>query len=199
MLKWPEGRPEDAYFVCSVNGCVIEHRSKRDMVEAGEWRIAAETVLWAAGVAASPLGAALGVPVDRVGRVLIQPDLHIPGHPDVFVIGESVADFSRCSAVVKGLAEEFGARRVVGTPITPHAVVGLAVGAAMAGLKPVVEVTAWSLALQALDPIVSSAAKTRYRSGGQLGVPIVLRGRNGLWSGSGPMHSVRSFSRIACR
>lgn len=109
---------------------------------------------------------------------------------DVFVIGESVADFARCSAVVKGLAEEFGARRVVGTPITPHAVVGLAVGAAMAGLKPVVEVTAWSLALQALDPIVSSAAKTRYRSGGQLGVPIVLRGRNGLWPGSGPMHSV---------
>ena len=110
--------------------------------------------------------------------------------PDVFVIGEGVADFGRCSAVVKGLAEAFGHRRVVGTPITPHAVVGLAVGAAMAGLKPVVEVTAWALALQAIDPIVSSAAKARYRSGGRLGVPIVLRGRNGRWPGAGPMHNV---------
>ena len=117
--------------------------------------------------------------------------------PDVFVIGESVADFGRCSAVVAGLAEEFGDRRVVGTPITPHAVVGLAVGAAMAGLKPVVEVTAWALALQAIDPIVSSAAKTRYRSGGQQGVPIVLRGRNGMWPGAGAMHNVSLASWFA--
>lgn len=117
--------------------------------------------------------------------------------PDVFVIGESVADFGRCSAVVAGLAEEFGHRRVVGTPITPHAVVGLAVGAAMAGLKPVVEVTAWALALQAIDPIVSSAAKTRYRSGGHQGVPIVLRGRNGMWPGAGAMHSVSLASWFA--
>lgn len=116
---------------------------------------------------------------------------------DVFIIGESVADAARCSAVVTGLAGEFGAARVVGTPITPHAVVGLAVGAAMAGLKPVVEVTAWALALQALDPIVSSAAKTRYRSGGQIGVPIVLRGRNGLWPGTGAMHSVSLASWFA--
>ena len=117
--------------------------------------------------------------------------------PDVFVIGESVADLGRCSAVVAGLAEEFGHRRVVGTPITPHAVVGLAVGAAMAGLKPVVEVTAWALALQAIDPIVSSAAKTRYRSGGRQGVPIVLRGRNGMWPGAGAMHSVSLASWFA--
>lgn len=117
--------------------------------------------------------------------------------PDVFVIGESVADFGRCSAVVAGLAEEFGHRRVIGTPITPHAAVGLAVGAAMAGLKPVVEVTAWALALQAIDPIISSAAKTRYRSAGRLGVPIVLRGRDGIWPGSGPMHSVSLASWFA--
>ena len=117
--------------------------------------------------------------------------------PDVFVIGESVADFGRCSAVVAGLAEEFGHRRVVGTPITPHAVVGLAVGAAMAGMKPVVEVTAWALALQAIDPIVSSAAKTRYRSGGRQGVPIVLRGRNGMWPGAGAMHSASLASWFA--
>jgi pyruvate dehydrogenase E1 component beta subunit len=109
---------------------------------------------------------------------------------DVFVIGESVADFGRCSPVVAGLAEEFGARRVVGTPITPSGFMGLAVGAAMAGLKPVVEVTAWALSLQGLDAIVSSAAKTRYRSGGQVGVPLVLRGRHGRWAGTGATHSL---------
>lgn len=116
---------------------------------------------------------------------------------DVFVIGEGVADFGRCSAVMQGLAEDFGERRIVGTPITPHAVVGLAVGAALAGLKPVVEVTAWALALQALDPIVSTAAKTRYRSGGALGVPLVLRGRNGAWPGTGVMHNVNLASWFA--
>lgn len=116
---------------------------------------------------------------------------------DVFVIGEAVADFGRCSPAVKGLADEFGTRRVVGTPITPSAVLGLAVGAAMAGLKPVVEVTAWALALQGLDAIVSSAAKTRYRSGGQLGVPLVIRGRHGTWPGAGPMHSLDMAAWLA--
>jgi pyruvate dehydrogenase E1 component beta subunit len=115
----------------------------------------------------------------------------------VFVIGESVADFGRCSSAVKGLAEEFGPQRVVGTPITPAAFTGLAVGAAMAGLKPVVEVTAWALALQAMDPIVSSAAKTRYRSGGQIGVSLLLRGRNGRWPGAGAMHSMSLAAWLA--
>lgn len=117
--------------------------------------------------------------------------------PDVFVIGESVADFGRCSPAVQGLVDDFGRRRVVGTPITPAAAVGLAVGAAMAGLKPVVEFSAWALALQAIDPIVSSAARTRFRSGGQLGVPIVLRGRNGLWPGAGAMHGLSLASWLA--
>lgn len=110
--------------------------------------------------------------------------------PDVFVIGESVGEPSRCSPALKGLLEEFGPARVVATPIAPHAVIGLAAGAAMAGLKPVVDVMAWSLALQALDPIIQTAAKTRYRSNGQTGVPLVLRGRNGAWAGSGPMHAM---------
>lgn len=112
-------------------------------------------------------------------------------HDDnVFVIGEGISDPSRCSPVLRGLLEEFGQERVVATPITPHAVVGLAVGAAMAGLKPVVDVTAWALMLQALDPMIQSAAKTRYRSNGQAAVPLVLRGRNGAWSRTGPMHSM---------
>jgi pyruvate dehydrogenase E1 component beta subunit len=110
--------------------------------------------------------------------------------PDVFLIGESVADFGRCSGVAKGLHEEFGSHRVVGAPVTPAGFTGLAVGAAMAGLRPVVEYRGWSLALQALDHIVSTAAKTRYRSGGRLGVPLVLRGLNGAWPGTGAMHSV---------
>lgn len=117
--------------------------------------------------------------------------------PDVFILGEAVADFGRCSPAVKGLAEEFGARRVVGTPITPSAFMGLAVGAAMAGLKPVVEVTAWALALQGLDAIVSSAAKTRYRSGGQLGVPLVIRGRHGAWPAAGAMHNMDMAAWLA--
>lgn len=117
--------------------------------------------------------------------------------PTVFIIGESVADPARCSPVLRDLAGEFGADRVVGTPITPHAVAGMAVGAAMAGLKPVVDVTAWALMLQALDPIVQSAAKTRYRSNGQASVPLVLRGRNGAWARGGAMHSMNLASWFA--
>lgn len=108
----------------------------------------------------------------------------------VFVIGEGVAGSERVSPVVQGLVDAFGTKRVVETPIIPHAMTGLAAGAAMAGLKPVVEFMTWSLALQAIDPIVSTAAKTRYRSGGELGLPMVLRARNGRWPGTGPMHSV---------
>lgn len=116
---------------------------------------------------------------------------------DVFLIGESVADFGRCSGVARGLLDEFGPQRVVGMPITPAAFTGLAVGAAMAGLRPVVEFTGWALALQAVDHIVSTAAKTRYRSGGALGVPIVLRGMNGSWPGAGAMHNVSLASWFA--
>lgn len=115
----------------------------------------------------------------------------------VFVIGEGVAGGDRASPVVQGLVDVFGTRRVVDTPIIPHAMTGLAAGAAMAGLKPVVEFMAWALALQAIDPIVSTAAKTRYRSGGALNLPMVLRARNGRWSGTGPMHNVSLASWFA--
>lgn len=108
----------------------------------------------------------------------------------VFVIGEGLSDPARCSPVLRGILDEFGHGRVVATPITPHAMVGLAAGAALAGLKPVVDVTAWALMLQAMDPIIQSAAKMRYRSNGRASVPLVLRGRNGAWARTGPMHSV---------
>lgn len=117
--------------------------------------------------------------------------------PDVFLIGETVADFGRSSGVARGVLDEFGPMRAIGTPVTPAGFTGLAIGAAMAGLRPVVEYRGWSLALQAIDHIVSTAAKTRYRTGGALSVPIVLRGLNGAWPGTGAMHSVSFAAWLA--
>jgi len=108
---------------------------------------------------------------------------------DVFLIGEEVAQAQSAFKVSQGLVEAFGQRRVVDTPITGHAVAGLAVGAAFAGLKPIVEVMNWSFAMQAMDQIVNSAAKTRYRSGGHVSCPIVFRGPNGAAPRVGAQHA----------
>ena len=94
----------------------------------------------------------------------------------VFLIGEDVAHYQGAFKVSKGFLEEFGPRRVVDTPITELGFTGLAVGAAMAGLRPVVEVMTFNFAILALDQIVNNAAKIRYMSGGQIGVPLVIRG-----------------------
>lgn len=109
--------------------------------------------------------------------------------PDVFLIGEEVGEHQGAFRVSEGLLAEFGAKRVVDTPITEAGFTGLAVGAAMAGLKPVVEFMSWNFAIQALDHIVNSAAKTLYMSGGTMRVPIVLRGPNGPASRAGAQHS----------
>ncbi|MFZ9502523.1 MAG: pyruvate dehydrogenase complex E1 component subunit beta, partial [Beijerinckiaceae bacterium] len=98
---------------------------------------------------------------------------------DVFVMGEEVAEYQGAYKVTQGLLQEFGARRVVDTPITEHGFAGLGVGAAFAGLKPVVEFMTFNFSMQAIDQIVNSAAKTLYMSGGQMGCPIVFRGPNG--------------------
>jgi pyruvate dehydrogenase E1 component subunit beta len=98
---------------------------------------------------------------------------------DVFLIGEEVGVYQGAYKVSRGLLEEFGARRVVDTPITELGFAGVGVGAAMAGLRPVVEFMTWNFALLALDQIVNSAAKLRYMSGGQVAVPIVFRGPGG--------------------
>ena len=109
--------------------------------------------------------------------------------PDVFVIGEEVAEYQGAYKVTQGLLQEFGARRVIDTPITEHGFAGLGVGAALAGLKPIVEFMTFNFAMQAMDHLINSAAKTRYMSGGQVDVAMVFRGPNGAAARVGAQHS----------
>ena len=109
--------------------------------------------------------------------------------PEVFLMGEEVAQYQGAYKVSQGLLEEFGATRVIDTPITEHGFTGLAVGAAFGGLKPIVEFMTWNFAMQAIDQIINSAAKTRYMSGGQMACPIVFRGPNGPAARVGAQHS----------
>ncbi|KAK0360874.1 hypothetical protein LTR94_025629 [Friedmanniomyces endolithicus] len=108
---------------------------------------------------------------------------------NVFLIGEEVAQYQGAYKVSRGLLDEFGDRRVVDTPITEHGFAGLGVGAAMSGLKPVVEFMTFNFAMQAIDHIINSAAKTLYMSGGQIKAPIVFRGPNGAASRVAAQHS----------
>jgi pyruvate dehydrogenase E1 component beta subunit len=108
---------------------------------------------------------------------------------DVFVMGEEVAEYQGAYKITQGLLQEFGARRVIDTPITEHGFAGIGVGAAMSGLKPIVEFMTFNFAMQAIDQIVNSAAKTLYMSGGQMGAPIVFRGPNGAAARVAAQHS----------
>jgi len=107
----------------------------------------------------------------------------------VFLIGEEVAQYQGAYKISQGLLDEFGDRRVVDTPITEHGFTGLAVGAAFGGLKPIVEFMTFNFAMQAIDHIINSAAKTLYMSGGQMGASIVFRGANGAAARVGAQHS----------
>jgi pyruvate dehydrogenase E1 component beta subunit len=107
----------------------------------------------------------------------------------VFLMGEEVAQYQGAYKVSRELLQEFGDQRVVDTPITEHGFAGLGVGAAMAGLKPIVEFMTWNFGMQAIDHIINSAAKTLYMSGGQIRAPIVFRGPNGAASRVGAQHS----------
>jgi pyruvate dehydrogenase E1 component beta subunit len=107
----------------------------------------------------------------------------------VFVMGEEVAEYQGAYKVTQGLLEEFGARRVIDTPITEHGFAGVGVGAAFAGLRPIVEFMTFNFAMQAIDQIVNSAAKTRYMAGGQIDCPIVFRGPNGAAARVAAQHS----------
>jgi len=108
---------------------------------------------------------------------------------DVFVMGEEVGEYQGAYKITQGLLDEFGPKRVVDTPITEHGFAGVGVGAAMAGLRPVVEFMTFNFAMQAIDHIINSAAKTLYMSGGQMGAPIVFRGPNGAAARVGAQHS----------
>jgi pyruvate dehydrogenase E1 component beta subunit len=107
----------------------------------------------------------------------------------VFLMGEEVAEYQGAYKVSQGLLDEFGAKRVIDTPITEHGFAGIGVGAAMAGLRPIVEFMTWNFAMQAIDHIINSAAKTLYMAGGELGSPIVFRGPNGAAARVGAQHS----------
>ncbi|MFS4437618.1 pyruvate dehydrogenase complex E1 component subunit beta [Paracoccaceae bacterium GXU_MW_L88] len=107
----------------------------------------------------------------------------------VYLMGEEVAEYQGAYKISQGLLDEFGDKRVIDTPITEHGFTGLAVGAAFGGLKPIVEFMTWNFAMQAIDQIINSAAKTRYMSGGQMGAPMVFRGPNGAAARVAAQHS----------
>ncbi|WP_374418007.1 pyruvate dehydrogenase complex E1 component subunit beta [Novosphingobium arvoryzae] len=109
--------------------------------------------------------------------------------PRVFVMGEEVAEYQGAYKVTQGLLEEFGPKRVIDTPITEYGFAGIGTGAAMGGLRPVVEFMTFNFAMQAIDHIINSAAKTNYMSGGQMRCPVVFRGPNGAASRVGAQHS----------
>ena len=109
--------------------------------------------------------------------------------PDVFLMGEEVAQYQGAYKISQGLLDEFGPKRVIDTPITEHGFAGVGVGAGFAGLKPIVEFMTWNFAMQAIDQIINSAAKTLYMSGGQMGSPIVFRGPNGAAARVAAQHS----------
>lgn len=111
------------------------------------------------------------------------------GDEDVYLMGEEVAEYQGAYKVSQGLLEEFGSKRVIDTPITEHGFAGIAVGAAFGGLKPIVEFMTFNFAMQAIDQIINSAAKTLYMSGGQMGAPMVFRGPNGAAARVGAQHS----------
>ncbi len=108
---------------------------------------------------------------------------------DVFLMGEEVAEYQGAYKISQGLLDEFGAKRVIDTPITEHGFAGIATGAAFGGLKPIVEFMTFNFAMQAIDHIINSAAKTLYMSGGQMGAPMVFRGANGAAARVGAQHS----------
>ena len=108
---------------------------------------------------------------------------------DVFLMGEEVAEYQGAYKVSQGLLDEFGSKRVIDTPITEHGFAGIATGAAFGGLRPIVEFMTFNFAMQAIDHIINSAAKTLYMSGGQMGAPMVFRGPNGAAARVGAQHS----------
>ena len=108
---------------------------------------------------------------------------------NIYLMGEEVAEYQGAYKISQGLLKEFGEKRVIDTPITEHGFAGIAIGSAMAGLKPIVEFMTFNFAMQAIDQIINSAAKTHYMSGGQVKCPIVFRGPNGAAARVGAQHS----------
>lgn len=170
------------------------------LVAAGASEVAANAVLarmsQAVGDPAAAPASAPSAPPRAPGRTISVRDAlrdalaeEMRRDQTVIVLGEEVAEYNGPHKVTQGLLDEFGPQRVIDTPITEHAFAGIGVGAAMAGLRPVVEFMSFSFALQAADHIVNSAAKARYLSGGRLSCPVVFRGPNGAAPGVGAQHA----------
>jgi pyruvate dehydrogenase E1 component beta subunit len=158
----------------------------------------AEAKAPAAPAAAAPKAAAVPAEADYKGETQAQTVREalrdamaeeMRRDPAVFLMGEEVAEYQGAYKVSQGLLQEFGAKRVIDTPITEYGFTGMGVGAAMAGLKPIVEFMTFNFAMQAIDHIINSAAKTLYMAGGQLGCPIVFRGPNGAAARVAAQHS----------
>jgi pyruvate dehydrogenase E1 component beta subunit len=142
----------------------------------------------AAPVAAVPAGTAMvATTVREALRDAMAEEMRADDR--VFVMGEEVAEYQGAYKVTQGLLEEFGPRRVIDTPITEYGFAGIGTGAAMGGLRPIIEFMTFNFAMQAIDHIINSAAKTNYMSGGQMRCPIVFRGPNGAASRVGAQHS----------
>ncbi|MDE2341161.1 MAG: pyruvate dehydrogenase complex E1 component subunit beta [Alphaproteobacteria bacterium] len=143
----------------------------------------------------APVAATVDTPSGPTVRITLREALRdamaeeMRADADVFVMGEEVAQYQGAYKVTQGLLDEFGDKRVIDTPITEHGFAGIGVGAAMRGLKPIVEFMTFNFAMQAIDQIINSAAKTNYMSGGQMRCPIVFRGPNGAASRVGAQHS----------
>jgi len=152
-----------------------------------------------ARVPASPAQAAVAEPAIAPGTEMVTQTMRealrdamaeeMRRDANVFLMGEEVAQYQGAYKISQGLLEEFGPKRVIDTPITEQGFAGIGVGAAMAGLRPIVEFMTWNFAMQAIDQIVNSAAKTLYMSGGQMGCPIVFRGPNGAAARVAAQHS----------
>jgi len=153
--------------------------------------VAAAAVV-AAAPASAPAPAATGVQVHTITvREALREAMaeEMRRDPNVFLMGEEVAEYQGAYKVSQGLLDEFGPKRVIDTPITEQGFAGLGVGAAFAGLRPIVEFMTWNFAMQAIDQIINSAGKTLYMSGGQMGCPIVFRGPNGAAARVAAQHS----------
>jgi len=189
---------------------LLQDGESADAVAAPKAASAEKPAEAAAPAAAAASAAAAPVPAAPKGEVAADPDIpagtemvattvrealrdamaeEMRRDEDVFVMGEEVAEYQGAYKITQGLLQEFGARRVIDTPITEHGFAGVGVGAAMTGLKPIVEFMTFNFAMQAIDQVINSAAKTLYMSGGQMGAPIVFRGPNGAAARVAAQHS----------
>ena len=195
----PDG--SEGVQVNSIIGVIVEEGEDADSADSVVPAAAPEAGKSApppAGAVAPPQVSSVALELDYTGetaRMTVREALRdamaeeMRRDPSVFLMGEEVAQYEGAYKVSQGLLDEFGEKRIIDTPITEHGFTGVGVGAAMSGLRPIVEFMTFNFAMQALDQLINSAAKTHYMSGGQMGCPMVFRGPNGAAARVGAQHS----------